>query len=62
MTEEDAKVVERNLSKKNINLYYEATLMQDKKAKKVYCYISPRVSEPEGHYLECCVRDAFLLH
>ena len=40
------QVVEKNVRKKSLNTWYEAQLLNDNgKSKKVYCYISPRVSD-----------------
>ena len=39
--EENMQTVEKNVKKKNLNVWYEA--MDPDKGKKVYCYISPRV-------------------
>ena len=40
----DAAVVEKNISKKNLNTWYEAQQAIDRgRTKKVYCYISPKV-------------------
>ena len=36
------QTVEKNVKKKNLNIWYEAVMAE--KSKKVYCYISPRVS------------------
>ena len=42
----DAAVVEKNVSQKSLNVWYEAQQAMDGgKTKKVYCYISPKVSE-----------------
>ena len=42
----DAAVVEKNVSRKSLNVWYEAQQAMDKgKTKKVYCYISPKVGE-----------------
>ena len=35
------QIVEKNVKKKNLNVYYEASVAE--KGKRVYCYISPRV-------------------
>ena len=42
----DAAVVEKNISRKSLNVWYEAHQTVDRgKTKKVYCYISPKVRE-----------------
>lgn len=42
----DAAVVEKNVSRKSLNVWYEAQQAMDKgKTKKVYCYISPKVRQ-----------------
>ena len=42
----DAAVVEKNISRKSLNVWYEAQqAMERGKTKKVYCYISPKVKE-----------------
>ena len=43
VVEEDMKTVEKNVNKKSLNTYYEASIISEK-LKKAYCYISPRVS------------------
>ena len=44
-TERDMQIVEKNVKKKSLNTWYEAQLLTDVgKSKRVYCYISPRVS------------------
>lgn len=52
VAEDKMHVVEKNVKKKNLNVWYEATQVSAEKSKKVYCYISPRVSSEggrEGH-------------
>ena len=41
VTEKDMQTVEKNVKKRNLNVYYEGIILE--KSKKVYCYISPRV-------------------
>jgi len=46
----DAAVVEKNISKKNLNTWYEAQQAIDRgRTKKVYCYISPKVRSSQGN-------------
>ena len=45
LPDSDAALVEKNLQKKSLNVWYEAKLLAERgKSKKVYCYIFPRVS------------------
>ena len=57
----DAAVVEKNISRKSLNVWYEAQqAMERGKTKKVYCYISPKVKEScmclEYHMEACSCR------
>ena len=57
VVEEDMKTVEKNVNKKSLNTYYEASIISEK-LKKAYCYISPRVSRQlwfRGNYACTCV-------
>ena len=65
----DAAVVEKNISRKSLNVWYEAHQTVDReKTKNVYCYISPKVSESyrylEYHTGACTYRktDAYQTH
>ena len=65
----DAAVVEKNISRKSLNVWYEAQQTVDRgKTKKVYCYISPKVSESYrclGYHTEACTyrkTDAYQTH
>ena len=42
VAEKNMQIVEKNVKKKNLNVWYEGLILE--KQKKVYCYISPRVS------------------
>ncbi|XP_066279414.1 apoptosis-resistant E3 ubiquitin protein ligase 1-like isoform X2 [Branchiostoma lanceolatum] len=45
LSKTDSSMVQKNVAKKSVNVWYEAFLLQvgeGKKAKKVYCYISPK--------------------
>ena len=47
VTDDNMKKVDRYIAKRNHNLWFEAKLISHchKEAKKVYCYISPKVSD-----------------
>ena len=63
-TDKDMQVVEKNVRKKSLNTWYEAQLLTDNgKSKRVYCYISPRVSHLEWvhvHVYVCIVTNLLL--
>ena len=43
--ERDMQIVDKNVKKKSLNTWYEAQLLPDiGRSRRVYCYISPRVS------------------
>ena len=49
LLEENKEIVEKNVKKKNWNVWYEATIVN--RSKKVYCYISPRVCRCHIHHM-----------
>ncbi len=61
-SEEDTQQVDRNAQKRNMSVWYEAYVQTDKagRTRKVYCYISPRVSSgitasTDTHVAEYCL-------
>lgn len=53
------KTVEKNVRKKNLNVYYEANVVGER-SKRVYCYISPRVCT-HAWLWTVCISPFFLL-
>lgn len=50
LSEDDMQVVEKNVKKKNLNVWYEALIVD--KSKKVYCYISPRQLQVREYFMK----------
>lgn len=63
-TESDAAKVRKSVAKKNLNVWYEAYLLQSgserhRRPKKVFCYISPKQLTIKEFYLKIIPKRLF---